>query len=343
MGDQSLFSQPRPDRSHVDLQTLQDGQIVEGAYAVRERELKRKKNGEPWLRLVLADASASVEAVSWDEAEPLYELCKPGAVVFIVGPYEVNERWGSKIKANSIRQAEPDEYDADLLAPSSPFDVGRLEHDLRKLLAEAIEDRPMKKLMEQFFGEGMPIWARYREHPAARTVHHAYRYGLLEHSLAVATAVDAAARIFPGIDRELAVAGALLHDVGKLWAYTDELLAIELTDAGKLEGEIPLGYYAIRRKLENIAGFEPERARLLLHIILSHHGKNEHGSPVEPQTREAVLVHAMDALGGKLGSFDRVERELPEGERWSGFDRPLGGSVYFPQEGQTNVGEDSEA
>jgi 3'-5' exoribonuclease len=326
-----LFSPPNSDdASHVDLRTLKSGQDVEGAYAVRERELKRKKNGEPWLRLVLADASASVEAVRWDDAEALFEVCSPGTVVLVAGSFEVNERWGSKIKVASLRKAEEDEYDRDRLAPSSPFDVDELEADLRKLLDEAINDAELAALLDQFFGPESSIWARFREAPAASHNHHAYRYGLLEHTLAVAQTVAAAALIFPGVDREMATAGALLHDIGKLWGYTDDPLVIDYTDAGKLEGEIPLGYFVVRRKIEETKGFDPERARGLLHIILSHHGRYEYGSPVEPRTREAVLVHAIDNLGGTLGSFDRLERELPEDENWSRYDRTLSGSAYFP-------------
>ncbi len=124
--------------------------------------------------------------------------------------------------------------------------------------------------------------------------------------------------------------GALLHDIGKLEAYTSDPMAIDLTDAGKLQGEIPLGYYKVRRTIEDIDGFPPAVAEAVLHIILAHHGALEHGSPVVPQTREATLVHMIDNLGGRLGSFDRIEKELPDGERWSRFDRALGGSAYFP-------------
>jgi 3'-5' exoribonuclease len=151
----------------------------------------------------------------------------------------------------------------------------------------------------------------------------------LEHTVSVAQAVSAAAALFPGIDRDIAVSGALLHDVGKTQAYNDDPLAIELTDAGRLQSEIPLGYYMVRRRIEEINGFELGLAQAVLHIILSHHGALEHGSPVVPATREAALVHAIDNLGGKLGSFDRLERELPDGESWSGFDRALEGSAFF--------------
>jgi 3'-5' exoribonuclease len=121
-----------------------------------------------------------------------------------------------------------------------------------------------------------------------------------------------------------------LHDIGKLEAYASDGLSIEMTDAGRLQGEIVLGYTRVRRAIEAIEGFPTDRAEALLHIILSHHGTLEHGSPVVPCTREATLVHFVDNLGGRLGSFDRLEKELADGDRWSAYDRALGGGAYFP-------------
>jgi 3'-5' exoribonuclease len=135
--------------------------------------------------------------------------------------------------------------------------------------------------------------------------------------------------MFGGIDRDVAVAGALLHDIGKLEAYELDGGAISMSDYGRLQGEIPLGYYRVRRTIERIDGFPPELAQALLHIILSHHGALEHGSPVVPCTREATLVHMIDNLGGRLGSFDRLEKELRAGEQWSAWDKALGGGAYF--------------
>jgi 3'-5' exoribonuclease len=125
--------------------------------------------------------------------------------------------------------------------------------------------------------------------------------------------------------------GALLHDIGKLEAYAAaaDPCEIDFTDAGKLQGEIALGYYRVRRLIEDLPGFPRELAMAVLHIILSHHGALEHGSPVVPCTREATLVHMIDNLGGRLGSFDRLEKELPDGSRWSAYDRALGGGAYF--------------
>jgi len=105
--------------------------------------------------------------------------------------------------------------------------------------------------------------------------------------------------------------------------------AISMSDHGRLHGEIPLGYYRVRRTIERLDGFPPELAQAVLHIILSHHGSLEHGSPVVPCTREATLVHMIDNLGGKLGSFDRLEKELPAGALWSAYDKALGGGAYF--------------
>jgi 3'-5' exoribonuclease len=326
--EQEQISIPTPPEPRVPLGELEDGQRVRGVYAVRERELRRKRNGEPWLRLGLGDASGSAEAVSWEEAEELYALCAKGSAVFVTGIFEQSERWGAKIKLVSIRLAEADEYESAELAPASAISPEQLEADLRDLL-DTIEDTHLRQLLDYFFGELSPTWHRFRDAPAAKVYHQAYQHGLLEHSLSVAQAVNAASGFFPGIDREVALAGALLHDVGKLVAYNDDPLAIDLTDAGRLEGEIPLGYYTVRRKIEEIPDFDPGLAQSVLHIILSHHGSLEHGSPVVPATREAVLVHMIDNLGGRLGSFDRLERQLPAGESWSGFDRALSGSAYF--------------
>ncbi|HEX6457051.1 MAG TPA: HD domain-containing protein [Solirubrobacterales bacterium] len=314
----------------VPLRELEDGQRVSGVYAVRERELRRKRNGDPWLRLSVGDATGTAEAVCWEEAEALYALCRPGSPVHVSGVFEVSERWGAKIKLTSVREAEPHEYEADDLAAGSEVSPAQLEGELRELLA-TVQSPQLRELLDRFFGPESETWQRFRDAPAAKTYHQAYRHGLLEHTLSVAQAVSAAANFFPGIDRDVAVTGALLHDIGKCVAYNDDPLAIDLTDAGRLQGEIPLGYYTVRRAIEDLPGFDPHLAQCVLHIILSHHGSLEHGSPVVPATREAVLVHMIDNLGGRLGSFDRLERQLPAGESWSGFDRALSGSAFFAQ------------
>ena len=204
----------------------------------------------------------------------------------------------------------------------------QMETDLRELVG-TVQNPHLRRLLSAIFGPGSATWDSYREAPAAKRYHQAYRHGLLEHCLTVAQAVSAISATFPGIDRDIAVTGALLHDIGKLDAYDYQGGAISMSDEGRLFGEIPIGYYMVRRTIEDLDGFPADVARAVLHIILSHHGSLEHGSPVVPCTREATLVHMIDNLGGRLGSFDRLEKELPTGAEWSGFDKALGSGAYF--------------
>jgi len=244
------------------------------------------------------------------------------------GRYECSRQWGDALIVEAIAPAGEGDYDPANLLEVSPEPVERMEADLADLL-ETIQEPDLRELLDRLIAPGGELWERFRDAPAAKHYHQAYRHGLLEHTLSVAQGVSAAASFFSGIDRDVAIAGALLHDIGKLDAYNDNPLAIDMTDLGRLIGEIPLGYYRVRREIESIEGFDPDLGWAVLHIILSHHGTLEHGSPVTPATREATLVHMMDNLGGKLGSFDRIERTLSEGQAWSGFDRGIDGSAYF--------------
>jgi 3'-5' exoribonuclease len=203
-----------------------------------------------------------------------------------------------------------------------------MEADLRRLI-ETVRNPWLRRLLDALIGARASLWERFRRAPAAKYYHQAYVHGLLEHSLSVGQAVSAVSGSFPGVDRDLAVTGALVHDIGKIEAYASDPVAIDLSDDGRLLGEIPLGYYTIRTAIERIDGFPPELGRAVLHIVLSHHGALENGSPVVPCTREATVVHAIDNLGGKLGSFDRLEKGLQDGETWSRFDRALSGAAYF--------------
>ncbi len=305
-----------------------EGDAVEATLAVRERERRTKKNGEDYMRLIVADRTGSVEAVCWEGFEACFDDVAPGAVVHIEGRFTVHPKYGPKITVKAIRPAGEEEYEHEDLVEGPPVSAERLEADLRALL-ETIQNPQLRALLDKVFAPGSRLWERFRSAPAAKYYHQAYVHGLLDHTLSVAQAVSAAAAAFPGLDRDVAITGALLHDIGKTLAYNDDPLAIDLTDAGRLQGEIPLGYYMVRRAIESIEGFDRELAQAVLHIILSHHGKLENGSPVVPATREAALVHAMDNLGGTLGSFDRIERELPEGQSWSRFDRGIDSAAYF--------------
>ncbi len=305
-----------------------DGQDLDLVLLVREVEVRRKRDGEEFLKVTLADRSGAVGAMVWEGVAQVRELCVHGRPVRVVGRFTVHPRYGAQLDLRGLHPAQDGTYDPAALLDGPPRPAAEMEADLRALV-DSIDAPHLRALLDRILGPGAPAWELYRIAPAAKRFHQAYAHGLLEHCLTVAQAVSAMATTFPGIDRDVAVAGALLHDIGKLEAYTTDPACIEMTDAGKLHGEIPLGYYRIRRAIEDLPGFPDPTARALLHIILSHHGSLEHGSPVVPCTREATLVHFCDNLGGRLGSFDRLEKELPTGADWSSFDRALGGGAFF--------------
>jgi 3'-5' exoribonuclease len=323
-----------PVRTRVYLQIMllnefTDGLEIDQVLLVREVERRRRRDGGEYLRLQMGDRTGAVACMVWEELAEVQELARSGAPVHVSGRYTVHPRFGPQINLRSLREAEPGSFDPADLRDGPARAVEQMESEMRELLG-TIQQPHLRVLLGHVFGEDSELWAAYRTAPAAKYFHQAYVHGLLEHSLEVAQAVSAISATFAGIDRDVAVAGALLHDIGKLEAYAEEGgREIDLTDAGRLHGEIALGYYRVRRLIEDIDGFPHELAQAVGHIILSHHGSLEHGSPVVPCTREATLVHMIDNLGGRLGSFDRLEKELAPGRRWSPFDRALGAGAFF--------------
>ena len=319
------------------IRDLTDGDQVEDVFLVSARSLRQKKNGEHFLTMTLRDCTGTLSAICWDDASTFQEIAEPGAVVRATGRFERHERWGAQLTVQALTTAEECDYKLADLVEAPPLDVQTMEEDLRRLI-ETVQNRSLRRLLDELFGEDSETWQRFRRAPAAKFYHQAYSHGLLEHTLSVGQAVHAISNCFPGIEHDLAVTGALIHDIGKIEAYAQDPTAIDLTDAGKLQGEIPLGYYLVRSTIERLGGFPPELARGLLHILLSHHGTYENGSPVTPRTREATIVHAIDNLGGKLGSFDRLQKGLQDGETWTQYDRAIEGSAWFPRaDGEAEV------
>jgi 3'-5' exoribonuclease len=324
----SVPSAPSPTVFDVLVRDLIDGQEMDQVLLVRGVEMRTKRDGAQFLKLVLGDRTGQLTAMVWERVPDVRELCQPGVAVRVTGRFEMHSRWGAQVTLRSLGRAKPETFVLAELMDGPPRPAETMEADLRQLVA-TVQEPHLRALLDRVLGPQTPTWELYRRAPAAKHYHQAYEHGLLEHCLSVAQGVSAISATFPGIDRDVAVTGALLHDIGKLEAYTTDPAAIDLTNAGRLQGEIPLGYYRIRREIEDIDGFPPRLAEALLHIILSHHGQLEHGSPVVPCTREATLVHFLDNLGGRLGSFDRLQKELPVGASWSGFDRALGTSAFF--------------
>jgi 3'-5' exoribonuclease len=304
---------------------LEAGSCIERIVLVRDVESRSKRDGSTYLRMRLADRWASVPAVLWDDAGTTPESGTPCSVV---GKVEDHPRYGRQVTVKQLHPVVGEDVPWEDLLDGPERDASLLESDL-DLLVASLRDPHLRKLLDRLLGAATETGQRYRVMPAAKYHHHAYRHGLLDHSVSVAQLVSAAAVTLPSINRDLAVAGALLHDVGKLEAYDADAGGADLSDVGKLLGEIPLGFYRVRRAIEDMPDFPPQTAEALLHAVLSHHGRLEHGSPVVPCTREATLVHAMDELSGRMGAFDRLAKETPAGTTWSRFDRVLESSALL--------------
>ncbi len=335
-------SEATPNFKGVFVNELQDGAEIDQVLLVREAERRQRRDGGDYLRLRLGDRTGAVVSMVWEESlGEIERLARAGEAVRVRGRYTVHPRFGPQINLRGLEEPAPGSYSPDDLRDGPAHTVEQLEAQLRELL-QTVRRPHLRELLERLIGEDSELWGAYRIAPAAKHYHQAYPHGLLEHCLSVAQAVSATSATFPGIDRDVAVTGALLHDIGKLEAYTEDPGAIDLTDAGRLQGEIALGYYRVRRTIEQIDGFPAELAQAVTHIILSHHGSLEHGSPVVPCTREATLVHMIDNLGGRLGSFDRLEKELAPGKRWSGYDRALEGSAFFADASAAEIAAEPE-
>jgi 3'-5' exoribonuclease len=311
------------------IREFRDGTEVDQVLLIRRIERRDRRDGGIFLRVQLGDCTGAVVCMVWEELGEFSKLHE-GEPIHVRGRYTLHPRFGPQINLRGLSAPKPGSFSMEKLLDRSLQGPEQMETDLRELLG-TIQDQHLRCLLDHMFDEDSDVWASYRVAPAAKYYHQAYPHGLLEHCLGVAEAVSAISATFPGIDRDVAVTGALLHDVGKLDAYSEDPQKIDLTDLGRLHGEIALGYYRVRRAIEDIEDFPEELAQAVLHIILSHHGSLEHGSPVVPCTREATLVHMIDNLGGRLGSFDRLEKELAAGQCWSNFDRAIGAGAFFGQ------------
>lgn len=300
---------------HVPVAELRAGQNLTGCYACAEIESATDRNGKAFLRLRLRDASGEVRAIHFDPSDEALEM-SAGDVVVVGGTYIVHPQYGPQVQVRTLRLAEAEEYDLSELVPASPIDPAELGERLHALV-DSVGEVHLRALLERALDGSQEPGATFVIAPAAVRHHHAYRHGLLEHSVVVAEcAADIAGRL-TSVDRDLVVAGALLHDIGKTKAYADEGLLPAMTDMGRLHGEIVIGHAIVLRLIEEVPEFPDELALRLLHIVISHHGMREKGSPVVPMTREAVVVHYCDDMTARVAAIDEAERQTAPGESWS--------------------------
>ncbi len=199
-----------------------DGVEIDQVLLVREIERRQRRDGGEYLRLHLGDRTGAVVTMVWEELEEIEELARAGAPVHVRGRYTVHPRFGPQINLRGLEEAVPGSFSPEDLLDGPARGVEQMEEEVRELL-DTIQEPHLRILLERVFGEDSKLWAGYRVAPAAKYYHQAYRHGLLEHSLSVAQAVSAISATFGGgIDRDVAVTGALLHDIGKLEAYTGD-------------------------------------------------------------------------------------------------------------------------
>ena len=311
----------------VSVQDLREGDRVEGVFLCRGKTLATTKAGKPFLTLRIGDATGEIEAKVWEEAEAAGRAVRPGDLVRVAGQVTTyNGRL--QVTAQSVRAAEAGEADPREFLPASSRDPDEMLSELDAAL-ERIGDPHYRALLHRILGRP-GLRDALREAPAAKAMHHAYLGGLLEHTLSLFRLCEAAASHYPEVDRDLLLTGVLLHDLGKV----DELSArggFEYTDAGRLLGHIALGLHRLWEARAGLPDFPEEKALLLEHLLLAHHGREEFGSPVKPMTVEALLLHMLDDLDAKVQAFRGCLEEAGDAP-WSAFHRRLERYVFrgFP-------------
>jgi len=318
----------------VPITELESGQAVDTYFTCSEKTAATDRNGKTYLRLKLRDATGEVNAIHFDPSDDALSV-SAGDVVVAGGTYSLHPQYGAQIQVRKLRLAEPDEYEAADLVPVSPVGTGELGERLHSLI-DSVYEPHLRALLERAFDGSQEPGATLFVAPAAVRNHHAYRHGLLEHSLIVAETAAGVASRFDSVDRDLVAAGGLLHDIGKTQAYTSDGMAPLMTDVGRLHGEIVIGHDMVRDLVAEIPGFPPELSKRLLHVIVSHHGMREKGSPVVPQTREAIIVHYCDDMTARIAAVDDAERATAPGENWSSRIFMIDAPAYFgPRDAET--------
>lgn len=279
----------------ADLARFED-QTVTAFFAAAMKSLRDKKDGGKYLALVLTDRTGSMEARMWDNAAEASPEFEQGDVVKLKGQVcRYQERL--QIKVERIRAASDGEYDPVDFLPQTSKDVDALWAELNGCV-ESFRDPHLKALLRSFLDDP-EIAAAFRQAPAAKAMHHAWLGGLLEHVVSLLGVCELAAKHYSEIHRDLLLTGAVLHDIGKLQELAWKR-SFDYTVEGQLLGHITIGYGMIERKLEALPGF-PARLRVLVeHMVLSHHGRYEYGSPKLPMIPEAILLHYLDDMDAKM-------------------------------------------
>ena len=303
------------------------GQEVEGVYLVGEATLRVAKNGSKYIQATLCDKTGSVPVRHWDANENDFNSYKLSGFISVRGRVETYKNAMQLIVFAAQICDGAGLNSADFLPVSTrPLEEMAAEFDQ---LLESFQDADYKALLKTIFAEP-DVRAKFLKGPAAASVHHAWIGGLVEHVLSACRTAQAIAEQRPFLNRDLLMAGVMLHDVGKT-EEIDSGPGFNYTDSGRLCGHIVLGALMVERAIGKLPNFPKAKRDLILHMILSHHGELEYGSPVKPYTAEAVALHHLECLDAKVqGIQSIIEKEHAAGNdgAWSEFARVVDGRIF---------------
>jgi 3'-5' exoribonuclease len=307
----------------VFIKDIKAGEKVTEFFALRKAELL-EKDGQFRLSMELGDSTGRIPGVLWDATKEHGALYPAGVIVKIKGLVGIY-RERMQIRVEQIRLAKDDEYDlADYFRASSQT-YDELSAALNSMI-DRVENSYLQKLLKAIFGDA-DLRKKYLKAPAAKLLHHDTIGGLAEHSLSMAEVIIRLADHYPKLDRDILLCGAILHDIGKIWEY-EVTAAIDFTDAGRLVGHINQGDEFVTGMADTIDNFPDDLLVHLRHLIISHQGEKEQGSPVVPMTPEAMFLHYIDELDARMGAIEKI-RQRSEGAGWSQYSQIFERFFFF--------------
>jgi 3'-5' exoribonuclease len=298
----------------------QENKVVTTSFVVSNKQIKSKKSGEPYLDLTLMDRTGTIQAKMWDNVEECSDSFEQDDIVKIKGLInKYNQRW--QLTIHKIRKMDEAEIDFSDYLPKTSKNVDELWQTLGEFVA-SIGEPHLRQLLELFMAD--PDVARaYRNAPAAKTMHHAFIGGLLDHVVSLFRSCDLVARNYEFINRDLLLTGAFLHDIGKVHELS-YARSFSYTTEGQLLGHLVIDLEMLHTKLAQVPGFPPQLKILVEHLIISHHGQYEFGSPKLPMFPEALMLHYLDDLDSKMEAMRaQFERDSELESAWTGYNSAL--------------------
>jgi 3'-5' exoribonuclease len=299
----------------------QENKVISSSFLVTGKQVKPKKTGEPYLDLMLADSTGQISAKMWDNVTSATEIFDVNDVIRVKGVFnKYNHRFQFTIRSLEGKLHDDQIDFADYL-PKTTKDIDELWKTLGDFVATITEPH-LRALLEAFMAD--PVIARaYRNAPAAKTLHHAFIGGLLEHVVSLFRSCDLIVRNYPHVNRDLLLAGAFLHDIGKVHELS-YARSFSYTTEGQLLGHMIIELDMLRAKLLLVPDFPPELKMLLEHLIISHHGHYEFGSPKLPMFPEALMLHYLDDLDSKIEAMRaQIERDGELDSAWTAYNPSL--------------------